>query len=74
MILRGAFKMECAGAIGNILATFQLAAAFSWKRNNIPYSRFYGDSPLSHLILNHTGEVPPHKRGETKLLGGKIHE
>ena len=72
MILRAAFKTECAGAIGNIVATFQLAAAFSWERNNIPHNRFYGDSPLSHLILNHTGEVHHFRQAASGLIGAEL--
>ena len=74
MILRAAFKTEATGAIGSFAGRFRLAAALSWERSVIPHDYSYGDSPHSHLMLDHTGEVPPHKRGETKLLGGKIDE
>jgi hypothetical protein len=66
---------------GQVVFTCERAAAalglkisFLFMTGRVPQENAIGDSPSFSLFSNDGATVPPHKRGETKLLGGKISE
>jgi hypothetical protein len=62
------FTCECAAA------ALGLRISFLFMTGRVPQNNAIGDSPSFSLFSNDGANVPPHKRGETILLGGKIDE